>query len=101
MARNGEEALQGLRNNIFAKPDLIFLDLNMPRVNGKQCLKELKKDNSLRHIPVIIYTTSKLDDDKSEMQKLGAAYSITKPRSFSGLYNLISEIFSKEMIDWN
>jgi len=60
-------------------PDLIFLDLNMPRMNGKQCLEELKKNDRLREIPVIIYTTSKIQDDVLETKRLGAFDFITKP----------------------
>src|SRR5688572_7918660 len=70
MARNGEEALHGLKLNCFPKPDLIFLDLNMPRVNGIQCLTELKKDTALRAIPVVICTTSKWNVEKEITSKL-------------------------------
>ena len=48
LARNGEEALQGLQLEKFPKPDVIFLDLNMPRLNGIQFLRELKKDSQLQ-----------------------------------------------------
>ena len=44
MARNGEEALEGLKSRVFHRPDIIFLDLNMPRLNGMQCLNALKQD---------------------------------------------------------
>jgi CheY-like chemotaxis protein len=79
IARNGIEAMQGLRSQNFERPDWIFLDLNMPRLNGIQCLMELKKDPSLQDIPVIIYTTSKLKEDREKTQQLGAIHFITKP----------------------
>jgi CheY-like chemotaxis protein len=98
MARNGEEALRGLRMASIPKPNLIFLDLNMPRVNGVQCLKELKKDHALRDIPVIIYTTSKLQEDKELTSSLGAVGFITKPSCFQHLCDLITNCFSKASI---
>jgi CheY-like chemotaxis protein len=82
IARDGEEALYGLKLNHFPKPALIFLDINMPRVNGIQCLTELKKDIALRSIPVVICTTSKSNEEKELTAKLGAAKFITKPTSF-------------------
>src|SRR4030095_16900984 len=61
-AGNGEEALQLLKSAIV-KPDFIFLDLNMPRMNGKQLLVQLKKDPKFAKIPVVIYSTSKIKTD--------------------------------------
>jgi CheY-like chemotaxis protein len=85
IAVNGEEALSMLSIDKHYKPDFIFLDLNLPRVTGKECLAQLKKVNHLRHIPVIIYTTSKLEEDKAETKKLGAAHFITKPSKLTEL----------------
>src|SRR5687768_1684432 len=65
-AVNGHDALLQLRLNPDFRPDYIFIDLNMPRLNGKQLLAELKKFPELRNIPAIIYTTSKLKQDKDE-----------------------------------
>jgi CheY-like chemotaxis protein len=98
LARNGQEALLGLRMAEFPKPHLIFLDLNMPRVNGVQCLRELKSDRSLQDIPVVIYTTSKIKEHEDECIKLGAAQFITKPNSFSELRRIIADVINKEMI---
>src|SRR5688572_12882987 len=98
MSRNGEEALQALRKKTLPEPHLIFFDLNMPRVNGIQCLQELKKDKTLQHIPVVIYTTSKLIEDKQITQRLGAVDFITKPSSFTDLCRLVRETFSKELV---
>ncbi|MGB7394858.1 MAG: response regulator [Pricia sp.] len=84
MARNGEEALRLLRKqNTF--PDCIFLDLNMPRMDGKTCLAEMKKDKGLKDIPVVIYTTSTHLKDREETLQLGADHFLTKPISFKKL----------------
>jgi CheY-like chemotaxis protein len=98
LARNGEEALQGLRLEKFLKPDLIFLDLNMPRFNGIQFLREVKKDNLLPIIPIVIYTASQQQQDLEEAKELGAAHFLAKPSSFKELCRIIGEIFAKEMI---
>ena len=86
MATNGEEALMQLRNGIPRLPDLIFLDLNMPRMDGRLCLTEIKRDPMLKNIPVIILSTSSSRNDIEETAKLGAAYFITKPTDISKLY---------------
>jgi CheY-like chemotaxis protein len=98
LARNGEEALQGLRLEKFPKPDLIFLDLNMPRLNGIQFLRELKKDSQMKVIPVVIYTSSKQQQDMDETKELGAEHFFAKPNSFKELSQIISDVFSKELI---
>jgi CheY-like chemotaxis protein len=85
---SGQEALHPLHNNI-ALPDAIFLDLNMPRLNGFQFLEQLKKNERTSAIPVIIYTTSKQKEDIEEAKRLGAAHYITKP---SCTKDLIKEI---------
>lgn len=95
---NCEEALDLLRNRRMALPDMIFLDLNMPRLNGKQCLAELKKEAHLRDIPVIIYSTSSEKRDIDETTRLGAAHFLTKPNKFEELCKAISYVASK---DWN
>ena len=78
-AMDGEEALRHLHNGIPELPALIFLDLNMPRMDGRLCLAELKKDKLLKHIPVVILSTSNSTRDIDETKKLGAVYFITKP----------------------
>jgi CheY-like chemotaxis protein len=81
MAMNGEEALNLLRTEDNL-PDLIFLDLNMPRLNGKNCLAEIKKDDRLKNIPVIIFSTSSSPKDIEETRQLGAVGFFTKPSNF-------------------
>jgi CheY-like chemotaxis protein len=96
MARNGEEALLRLKLDYSLKPDLIFLDINMPRINGIQCLTALKKDSALSNIPVAMYTTSKSDFDKDLTAKLGAAHFITKPSCFATLCSELKSILSSQ-----
>jgi CheY-like chemotaxis protein len=91
-APNGEEALNKLSKENASLPDFIFLDLNMPRLNGKQCLRKLKSSSKLRDIPVIIYTTSKLKEDVEETKQLGAASFLTKPNKINDLRKAIASI---------
>jgi CheY-like chemotaxis protein len=95
MAHNGKEALDLLRSGAV-KPDYIFLDLNMPKLNGKKFLSELKLDVALSEIPVVIYTTSKLPEDIEETKKLGAIHFITKPTGIEELCIEILYVLSKE-----
>jgi CheY-like chemotaxis protein len=88
-AQDGKEALEYLQSGQPHLPDLIFLDLNMPRMNGKECLQLLKKDPLLKDIPVIIYTTSSLLKDKQETIAAGAICFITKPSSISDLKKIL------------
>ena len=87
-AENGVDALEQLRKGA-ALPDFIFLDLNMPKMDGKECLIELKKDNALKDIPVIIYSTSDYKVDKELSKELGADYFLTK---LSDIYPLPEEL---------
>lgn len=70
-------------------PGLILLDLNMPRVDGREALAKLKKDPILRRIPVIVLTTSQADEDIFQTYDLGVNSFITKPVSFDGLVDVM------------
>ena len=94
-AQNGEEALHMLRMEVFEiDPDYIFLDLNMPRINGQQCLREIKSMPRYSSIPVIIYSTSSAKKDIEESSRLGAAKFITKPSSFDELRNQLEALIN-------
>jgi CheY-like chemotaxis protein len=95
VANNGNEGLQKLKQETVL-PDYIFLDLNMPRMNGKECLKELKRNDRLKNIPVIIYTTSSSKTDIADTLRLGAAGFITKPFSLQELTETLAHFFQKE-----
>lgn len=70
-------------------PDLLFLDLNMPRKNGSECLKEIKESEALKNLPVIIFSTSLDNDIVDLMYAKGATYYIRKPGEFSQLKKVI------------
>jgi DNA-binding response OmpR family regulator len=98
MVSSSDEALEGMKSRKIPRPDLIFLDLNMPRINGIECLRQLKEEPEVREVPVAIYTTSKSHDDQVESLKLGASYFVVKPSSFRQLCKVISNIFTLELI---
>ena len=67
------------------RPGLILLDLNMPKMGGREALKVIKQDETLRDIPVVVLSTSRLDEDITRSYQLGVNSFITKPVTFSGL----------------
>lgn len=95
--RSGQEALDYFSGcGVYAEetaraefgaflPDLVLLDLNMPGVDGRHVLAQMKKDERLKHIPVVILTTSSDHHDVSQCYALGASTYIQKPVSFDGL----------------
>jgi CheY-like chemotaxis protein len=72
------------------RPDLILLDLDMPRVNGHEALKEIKGDPKLRSIPVVIFTTSKSIRDINSTYSMGANSFIIKPITYDGLIQVMN-----------
>ena len=82
---------QGKFKNVadFPCPDVILLDLNMPRKDGREALEEIKADPRLKHIPVVVLTTSKAEEDILRSYNIGAAGYITKPVTFEGLVEAV------------
>jgi two-component system response regulator len=83
------------------RPGLILLDLNMPRMDGREALAEIKKDPELRSIPVVVLTTSKAEEDIVRSYDLGVNSFITKPVTFLGLVEVM-KVFSRywmEIVD--
>lgn len=72
-------------NGLAPRPGLILLDLNMPKVDGREALKLIKTDLALREIPVVVLSTSSLDEDIVKSYQLGVNSFITKPVTFTGL----------------
>lgn len=70
-------------------PGLILLDLNMPRKDGREALKEIKADPNLRRIPIVVLTTSKADEDIVRSYDLGVNSYVTKPVTFKSLVELV------------
>jgi DNA-binding response OmpR family regulator len=96
-AINADEAFQKLKEWKGAYPDFIILDLNLPRMNGKKCLIEIKKDKAFGKVPVIMYSTTSEKKVIQEMEDLGAAYFISKPNNLSLLCDSLRFLLS---VDW-
>ncbi len=88
---NACEALQQLKSKEL-QPELIFLDLNMPVMNGQQFLMEIKRDEELKNIPVIIFSTSAHSPTIALTKLLGAQDFITKPDKFEELVNILQSV---------
>ncbi len=95
-AKDGMEAIAFLRRKgrytDAPRPDLILLDLNMPRMNGRQVLAEIKEDSALRHIPVVILTGSREMDDIVNTYDLHANCYVTKPIDFEQFTMMVKSI---------
>jgi CheY-like chemotaxis protein len=96
---DGEELMDYLRRrgkykdaSLSPRPEVILLDLNMPKKDGREALKEIKSDPDLKSIPVVILTTSKEEEDIFRSYDLGANSYITKPVTFSGLVEAIKSL---------
>ena len=90
--KDGEELMHYLRHqNDFSNPEkapepsLILLDLNMPKMDGREALREIKSDPKLRHIPVVVLTTSRAEEDVVRSYDLGVNSFIAKPVTFQGM----------------
>ena len=90
---NGFSALKKLEYEPPFIPDYIFLDLNLPGINGFDFLAKIKSNPKLSHIPVVIYTTSSREEDILKTKKLGAAAFITKPYQISELTTKLKDFF--------
>ena len=94
--RNGVDAMAYLRREgeyaDALRPDLIVLDLNLPKKDGREVLEEIKSDNQLKRIPVIILTTSSNEDDIHQSYDLNANCYITKSRNLSQLFAIVKRI---------
>ena len=96
VARDGEEGLdylyqRGAYQNA-PQPDLILLDLNLPKYDGHQLLEQIKSDPDLCHIPVVVLTTSAADEDVLRSYRLHANAYVTKPVGFGEFMNVIRQI---------
>ena len=88
--------------NVLAQPDahlpnLVFLDLNMPRKNGMECLTEIRRNNKLKDLTVAIYSTSAFDKDIEKAFNTGANMYIRKPNDFDTLKNILAKVIN---INW-
>lgn len=94
VARDGVEAADFLRTTAGTqdRPDLILLDLNLPRKNGHELLMEIKSADTLKHIPVIVLTTSQSDDDLLRSYRLSANAVVAKPVGLDDFFHVVSLI---------
>ncbi|MDX1531093.1 MAG: response regulator [Rhodothermales bacterium] len=96
IARDGEEAIAFLRragdNAEAPRPDLILLDLNLPRKDGREVLAEIKADESLKGIPVVVLTTSQNEDDIAEAYNLAANCYVAKPVDLDQFLHVVRAI---------
>lgn len=91
-ARDGEDALSVLEQRASELPDFIFLDVNMPRMDGREFLRVVKADARFQNVPVVIYSTSKHKSELGEYFKMGASNYITKPSEFNLLISYLRAV---------
>lgn len=91
---DGEQLMHFLTNETCVLPDILFLDLNMPRKNGYECLTEIKVNDKLKNLPVIVFSTSFDREMVQELYKNGAHYYISKPNEFTKLKKVIHNAIS-------
>lgn len=90
-ARDGNDALRIL-DDLTVLPELILLDINMPGMDGRECLKRIKARPNLKDISVLMYSTSISKKQSEELLKLGAKECIIKPPTFSGLIEVLKRL---------
>jgi CheY-like chemotaxis protein len=94
-ASDGICALQRIKGDTSFSPELIFIDINMPRMNGVECLREIKKIERLRNVPVYMYSTSAEPDIVGQCKKLGAAGYIQKHHDTDAVREQFRKIISQ------
>jgi CheY-like chemotaxis protein len=95
-AADGQEMIDKLSDGEISDPEIIFLDINMPGMNGWECLVYLKKSELFRDIPVIMYSTSSHRREKELAREFGATGFFTKPSVFSELKNILAGLVAKK-----
>lgn len=91
VVHDGEQLMQLLLKDTTVLPHVLFLDLNMPRKNGFECLSEIKLNEKLKQLPVIMFSTSFEQDVVNQLYKNGAQYFIRKPSEFSQFKKIIQQ----------
>jgi CheY-like chemotaxis protein len=97
MVNDGVELMEYLNNSTTRLPNLVFLDLNMPRKGGMECLKEIRANNELKDLSIAIYSTSGLEKDIEETFINGANIYIKKPNDFEELKKILATVIN---INW-
>lgn len=91
IVHNGEQLMSYLTDESNKIPDVLFLDLNMPRKNGFECLLEIKLNKKIGNIPIIVYSTSLEQERVNELRENGAQYFIRKPNEFADFKKIIQK----------
>lgn len=91
---NGQELIDTLKDPTEPKPDIIFMDINMPKKDGKQALAEIKSDETLKDIPTVMLSTSENQKDVEETFNKGANLYVRKPFSFKAFILMLKKIFT-------
>jgi CheY-like chemotaxis protein len=97
-ASDGQQAMDLLLYELVVTPDVIFLDLNMPKMNGLEFLRMIRNNRAFKQIPIIIYTTSSNPEDMRKSRELGATDFVTKPSDFDELYQKLIGVLNKHLI---
>jgi CheY-like chemotaxis protein len=97
VSRDGEELMNTFDEKVPPPPNVLFLDLNMPRKSGFECLKEMRKSDKLKDIPVVVFSTSADNDHIKKTFHDGANYYARKPGNFVELKKLIEQVLA---INW-
>lgn len=90
----GNEALVNLLDPAKPLPDIVFLDINMPKINGWQCLSRMRQEQRLKRLPVIIYSTSSEPREIKKAKELDASGFLTKPNDFDQLKKILASILA-------
>jgi CheY-like chemotaxis protein len=93
---DGLHALRLINDDSFNPPDFIFLDLNMPKIGGIQCLNTIRKLPNYEAIPVVIYTTSNISSDQFNLPDLGPISILSKPTRIAELSKAVDDIFHSQ-----
>lgn len=93
-ARNGKDAIACLTRNAWSV-DFIFLDMNMPRMNGEETLRQIRKLDEARHIPIVLYSSSFPDEQKTALSASGASNFLVKSGSVFDLQNALFRLFAE------
>jgi CheY-like chemotaxis protein len=95
--QHSDIALKNLAQGNVSMPDYIFLDLNMPKMDGWECLTFIKQIPMYRNVPVIMYTTSNKEEDMSHALNLGASHFLTKSFTVEDMRNTLKQFFSHNL----
>jgi CheY-like chemotaxis protein len=95
---DGKKAIRELVEQRTLTPDIIFLDINLPRISGWECLKQFKVENHLKAVPVIIYSTSSQPKEKETANQMGAAGFITKPDDYQELKSVLQKVLAHQQL---